>query len=226
MNQVQLDPFLENWKRVMATAHTIMKMVRVIKGVATVTNGKVFLRCPAGEVEDGFYKMIGTDNRLIPITEFDHDRLWSRREQYWGSPQLFFPDVEQFNPRFEMLKPFCALDKKLIQNMMAISEHVRKVDGQLLMGDNYLTMQQRPHGDLTLTYNFSVPNGDEYVINPEELKLALIEMLRYDQVYLARKESDSPQPLIIGLNWNRCALLAVEKRSRDRQDGLNGQYLR
>ena len=216
MNQVQLDPFLENWKRVMATAPSIMKMVRVINGVATVTNGRVFLRCPAGEVEDGFYKMVSTENRLIPITEFDHDRVWSKSSSYYYSdnPSLYFPDIEQFNPGFDRLKPFCALDKKLIQNIMSICNHVRKVDGNLLLGDNYLTMQQRPHSDLTLTYNFSVPNGDEYIISPEELKLALIEMLRYDQVYLARKESDSPQPLVIGLNWNRCALLAVDKRSR------------
>lgn len=218
MEHIQLDPFLENWKRVMATAPTIMKMVRVIGGVASITNGRLLLRCQTGaDVADGFYKMVGTNNRLIPITEFDHGRVWSRSSNYgyWGNNMVMYPDIEQFNPRFETLSPFCEIDKPLMKTMMAICEHIRRLDGNLLLGDNYLTMRQKPHEDLTLTFNFSIPNGDEYMIDPEELKLALVEMMRYDRVFLTRKESDVSQPLILGLNWGQCALISTDKILRE-----------
>jgi len=213
MERQVLNPFLENWKRVLGTAPSPLKSIRVLSGVATILNGKVLLRCPVGDdTPDGFYKMAGTENRLIPVTDWEDHRMWET-SSYWNmrSSELyrFFPDVEQFNPRFEGLVPFCCLDKSTMRGMISICEHVRRYDGTVLMGDQFITMRQKPKEDITLVHNFSIPNGDEYCIGPEELKLALIEMMRYDQVYLSRKQSDRDQPLVLGLNWGQCALVKV-----------------
>ena len=212
----QLNPFLENWKRIMATAPSGLKYVRVIRGVATVMSPKVMVRCPVGnDTKDGFYKMIGSENRLIPVTDFHTSSFWSKG--YWGD-EKYFPDIEQLNPGFDKLKPFCSIDKGSVKNMLALCEHIRRLDGTVMITDSCMTLRQRPNEDLTLTFNFSLPNGEAYVLDPTELKLALIEMLRYDHIFLTRQDSEGTLPIVLGLNWEQCALVQIEKCIQNRID--------
>ena len=61
--QQQIPPYLiNNWKRVLAHAEEYLAKIRIINGVATITDGKIILRSPVN-LSDGFYQ-IGQGNQL------------------------------------------------------------------------------------------------------------------------------------------------------------------
>jgi len=178
----------ENWKRVLATdCQDRYKFVRVIRNVATITNGKLMIRSPVPE-KDGLYVITST-NSLTPT------------KTTW----INYPDVELVRPPFESMRPFCTLKNTVVHDMVNFAEQVRRVDGYIVIDHEWMCMRQKP--EFHIKYPFKV-SGDPITLSPNYLKLALIEMLRYDFVYMSREESlDKQTPLVFGHRWDTCSLV-------------------
>jgi len=183
--------FRENWKKVMAsTEQSKYKLIRVRDKVASITNGKILLRTPVPE-DDGFYTL-GSYNQMLP----NQDHQW-----------MSYPDIDQSRPDFDKLKPTCQIPREVLGQMGQFCEAVRQRKGLVMMDVNGMSMVQ--DGNLAYNYPFNIKN--EEIFNPNHLKLALTEMLRYDFVYVAKERGslyvEDTYPLILGHDWGRCALI-------------------
>ena len=202
MNQpaamVMEPPFLrENWKKVLASAtKESYRYVRVLNGVASVTNGHVLLRSPL-QMADGFYH-ISTQNELFPATPFGY---------------LSYPDFEQVRPPFAKMTPFCEIrcnapvnsTLTLIDAMSALCQTAKRVLANIVIDKQGMFWQQNTNEFLSFPFN----TPSEVVLNAGSLALVLDDLRRYDVVYLSREDrSDfSEMPLVFGLDWARCALI-------------------
>ena len=219
---VKPDPFIENWRTVLGTAPNHLKFVRILGGVGTVTNGSVLLRS-AVPVEDGFYKLLGAGNcRMLPVKDPQEAILGTSSDMYgWNASEpKFFPDIEQFNPHLEELPAISYIIKDDVIAMMHLCQDIASDAHDLerkmiCIGDRYMTSFSKPmHSELTLSYNFSVPDGEELVLNAQELRMALTEGVRYDSIAVRLKRTRVSSVLILGDCWKACSMVTCAQRRR------------
>lgn len=191
----------ENWKLIIGHREcpSRMRAVRVQGGVANVTNGSVLLRTPM-PLHDGFY-LFNERNELI------------RQEEV--HPWYGYPDPLSCHQPFSKMTPSPKIDKPLVQQFIQYLEMIRQRKVNVVM-DKYGVIPVARRGisgsqeELTkFGFGFELPlAGEELVLDPYNLKLALIEMLRYDHCYLSRfHRPDYESPLVLGHDWEHCAVV-------------------
>jgi hypothetical protein len=183
----------ENWRMVLSTGcPDSLKYVRVLNQVATITNGKIILRCPIN-YPNGFY-YVGEKEPLV----------------YATPPSYFtYPDIESAETQLKAMKPFCNLTREVIGPMITFLEGVRKLDGSVIFDKSGMMMRQDTRQYFQYPFNLET---DEVHLSPLYLKLALVEMLRYDCVVLSReRQIERETPLFFGLDWQRCTLVMPMK---------------
>ena len=194
--EVRSDPipepkfFRENWKVLLATnSKDEYKLVRVRGNVASLTNGRILLRSPL-ECPDGFYSISGTNHLVV-----NEKKIW-----------MGYPDVEQARPSFQTMKPLCQISQEVCGQLVQFCEMVRNRRGNIAINKDGGYLVQ----DTSLAYRFPFNLKEEVLVGPQQLKLALTEMLRYDFVYMSMEKSEDPEetnPLVFGHDWSRCALV-------------------
>lgn len=182
-----------------------LRMVRVLNGVASLTDGRVLLRrsvmtANGPAVPDGCYD-VRLGGELVRI----------------DSPKgLKYPDIDLccpdgINPRSgkPQMLPLCQITNDALSFMVPFVQEVRtKYEGTIVMYKDGMYMRQNP--GFRVDYPFNLPT--ETQMNPFYLEFVLIEMLQYPLVYLLReyrKEDGDEQltPLIFGLDWANCGLV-------------------
>jgi hypothetical protein len=197
----------ENWKRVLGSENSqgMYRVVRVHSGAATITNGKVCIRAPSPLV-DGFY-LFNQRNELEPQADL---RAWRG-----------YPDILTLRPPFELMTPSPRIERETVIKFTQYLEAIRPRKVNVVM-DKYGVIPVARRGlsaageELpTFGFGFELPlHGEELILDPDQLKLGLIEMMRYDHCYLSRFHmADKETPLVLGHDWTRCALIAPCTRS-------------
>lgn len=183
--------FLKNWNAILARAEKHTQSIRILDGAATIITPTLILRSPRHRVNfpNGFY-VIDANYTLVP----DNIVLRTREKPY--------PDVECFKPEFP--PPFGKLDTDTIQNLIVfLSEEINAVDTITLYKDSVASSTGR-----RFALPFTVTSMAR--VHTLSFKLALIEMLRYDGAYVARATGQPNAPVIIGHDWEKCAILAAQ----------------
>ena len=216
---IKPDPYIENWRAVLGTASNHLKFVRILGGVGTVTNGSVLLRAPIA-VGDGFYKLVGSGAcRMLPVTDIQGSIFDSVSDKSRWSRPKYYPDVEQFNPRMEEVPVLSYILKEDIFAMMNLCQDILQDRSHgdrylVVIGDRYIASA----GDLgaaahRIDFNFSIPDGEELILESQALKIALTECSKYDSVAVRLKKTRYSVVLILGDGWRTCAMVtcAVKK---------------
>jgi hypothetical protein len=190
-NMMVEPPFLrENWKKVLASAtREDLRVVRVTGRVASVTNSSILLRCPV-DMPDGFYH-VSNQNELFPTKAFG-----------W----MTYPDVEQVRPSFEAMKPLSLIARDATTAFITLCDAARAVHADILVDGRGMCFVQNSAHHVQCPLGVS---GEGLIFNASHLKLALVEALRYDSVYLWKEErlDFSATPLVFGHNWGCCSLI-------------------
>lgn len=186
----------ENWKALLgASARDELKFVRVIGGVANVTNGSVLLRSPVGQVPDGFY-VISPSNDLVPAPTGSSPR--------W----LAYPDVETCRPRFDKMQPSPVIAQTIVRELLDFAEVVRRATSRY---ESRIVMDRGGFfaaGELSFNMPFPILNsGEEILLDPLQLRLLLTDMLRYENGIVIAKEAGPDTPVVFGLDWGHCGLI-------------------
>lgn len=191
----------ENWKRILGQDHCPRRVryVRVRNKVATITDLRVCIRAPI-EAADGFYT-IDADNRLVRTQPSD----------------LFqYPDVDLYLDR--EVESYCKLEKQVVGELTNWVEFARHNSRSIAFDQNGVSISRVPRPNespedakpFVFHYPFNVRG--EILLSPNTLKLALVEMLRYDAILVSRENPPGEEtPLVFGLDWNRCALVMPQK---------------
>jgi hypothetical protein len=188
------DPayIIENRKRLLALdCREALRYVRVLSGVASITNGLVLLRAPL-DIPNGLY------------TYTDSNQLRPERAGW-----MSYPDIEVMAPPFARMQPYCEIlntpEMPTLGSMIPWVERARELNGTIVFAKDGAYFQQHP--DFCFNFPFNV--RDEIVVSAHYLRLVLGEMLRYDRIYLSREENrfDKITPLVFGKSWAECALL-------------------
>lgn len=190
-------PFLvNNWKRILGRADDHLAKVRVIGGVATVTDGKLILRSPTN-TPDGFYR-IGRGSSLEPHT--------ATGRPYMSSAS--YPDIGIFEPPLSSMKPFGQMNREGIVALIAYCEKARSLDvwGLDLHRDGF-SINNRNGNGIQDNFNYRFETTGVITLQPLNLKLALTEMLRYDFCNFFRESLGGNSPLILGHDWSNCAMV-------------------
>lgn len=191
----------DNWKMVMAhpESRSYLRVVRICDGTATIRTKSVLIRAPA-PVPDGFY-LLSEQNELVLQREPD---LYQGFPDPLGSWQPF-GDMRPSEP----ILP--AQTTALIQYLEQVRS--RKVNvvldkwGFIPVCRYGMSAQNNEQAPFVLNQELPL-SGAELVLNPLNLKLALIEMLRYPNFHLWHfPRMDRETPLVLGHGWNNCALV-------------------
>lgn len=175
-----------------------LKAVRVIGGVANITNMHVLIRRNIGGViPDGFYN-VGLGGVLTQVQHV---------QNYKG-----YPDVEPFNPGSKATH-LCTLKKEDIEPLIGFIQDIRDLDGTIVIDKSSIYMQQNTN--LGRAYNFNMPVPMH--LSPYYLEAVLNEMLQYPEVHMLRvlEKSDDhtslETPVLIGLNWGCCGMISPRR---------------
>lgn len=188
----------ENWKAVLgASPREDNRYVRVVGGVANVTNGSILLRSPVAHVPDGFY-VLSQGNDLVPAPSGSSPR--------W----LGYPDVETCRPRFEKVQPSPLISKEIVRELLDFAEVARRAGGRyhsrvVMDKGGFFTSD-------SLSFNMPFPilnSGEEVLMDPLSLRMVLTDMLRYEGIHIAREDQGAVRnaPVIFGLDWGHCGLI-------------------
>ncbi len=187
----------ENWKAVLGSSpKEEFRCVRVIGGVATLTNGSILLRSQIS-LPDGFY-MLSAGNDLVPMSGGTNGLKW-----------LSYPDVETCRPQFDRVQPSPLIGRDIVRELLDFSEVVRRQNSRYR---SHIVMDKGGFfaaDNLSFIMPFPIlQSGEEILLDPFYLRLVLTEMLRYEAIHIARErdETRSP-PIIFGLDWGHCALI-------------------
>lgn len=197
MQAVQQLNQIQNFKstaRIFVDAKENYKFVRVLNGVANVTNGLVLIRRQVG-IPDGTYH-IGMQGELVPVI---HE---------YG---LSYPDVELVKPPLDKLKPMCEIPKDVVTALVAFANEVIRLKGTIVLDKGGVFMLQNPAFNVAFPFNY--PRQEE--VDSKHFLVAFMEMMQYSSVYLLqeiRHQNEVPNtPLIIGRDWGHCALIFTKR---------------
>lgn len=207
----------ENWKVILGSdCPEHLRFVRVNHGVANVTNGKVLIRYPMPYLPDGFY----TINETGAITA-----AASGSSPGW----MLFPDVEACRPSFSTITPSVPIPNQVISELVSFVEYVRNQKSNEYAASSFLVMNRDgvfSSADTQVSFALplrNLPSGEDVLLSPFSVKLALVEMLRYPEVYISQ-EAGAGKPLILGTDWGHCALVKPHLRDIDRWRGGGVPY--
>lgn len=200
-------PYLiNNWRATQAQNEyqDFTKYVRVISGVASITNGGVLIRSHV-DAPDGFYVITADRGLREVVPEYG---MYSSRS---------FPDVEAFRPPFKDMDISLPIYREETTSILGFLNFLREgkedvnVSSRVHMDHRTIADTKKP--DRFFTFSCELPVKFEGLIfDTTNLKLAFTEMLRYDCVHVWRDNSPSAYPpLVIGLDWDRCVLVEVER---------------
>lgn len=189
-----------NWKMLQANCEyyhgSIHKYAKVSRGIISISNGAVIVRCPAG-LPDGHY-VISEDNEFI--TTSVHESRWYK-----------FPDYDAAMPNFKFLDYTPPINQEDVLTIIEYCNFLRKASttslSRVAIEGNLLVAQDLAESWLTLPHVIPVNIGS-IVFDAYDLKLAFTEMLRYDSVQIG---FDNTHPdnhtIIVGKDWGHCALI-------------------
>lgn len=200
----------ENWKIILGNeCPESLRFVRVNHGVANITNGKILVRYPTPYLPDGFY----TINETGAVTAANPG----------SSPGwMLYPDVEACRPAFHNITPSVPIPNQVVSELVSFVEYVRNqkptqysLNSMIVMDRSglYSSYDQQTSFSLPLQ---TLPSGEELVLSPLYLKMALIEMLRYPEIYISREAGIAGAPVIFGTDWGHCALVKPHLRDIER----------
>jgi len=207
-NHMQLSepPFLRNnWKRVFATGEEKYRYVRILRGVANVTNAHVLLRTKMPGFSDGFYSF-GPSGGLVSTEP---------------KQMLGFPDTETLRPRAEHMASSHAIQNEHVHKLVMFADEVigqdryKRYDYPEVVLDSQ-GMYARCNSNVFIQFKFPLPfSGDGVAVKADHLKMALTECLRYDQIFIAHENNpDKKCPVFFGVDWDCCALVETTYHSR------------
>lgn len=200
-------PYLiNNWRATQAQNEyqDYTKYVRVIGGVASITNGGVLIRSHV-DAPDGFYVITADRGLRDVIPEFG---MYSSKS---------FPDVEAFRPPFQNMDISLPIYREEITSLLGFLNFLREgkddVNCSSRVHMDHRTIADTKNSDRFYTFSCELPvKFDGLIFDATNLKLAFTEMLRYDCIHVWRDNSPSGYPpLVIGLDWDRCVLVEVER---------------
>jgi len=193
----------ENWKVVLGNECPVhLRFVRVISGVANITNGVVLIRLATSYLPDGFYIIGegGVFNNVAP----------------GSSPKwMTYPDVQTCSPTFHTLTPSQPIPFQIVSEAISFVEHVRRQADtgtygyrtNVVMMRDGLFMSTDPKVSFALPLH-NLPTGNEIALSPLHLKMALVEMLRYQETFISQDGTrGGDSPVIFGKDWGHCALV-------------------
>lgn len=184
------------------------KVIKIQDGVVTLISRTALLRCKISGILDGFYEF--NDDGYLNFTDFGEMRSF---HPGYNS----FPDPEVLRPRFEMLTHTPPIHQAEVRTMVDFLSHCRSEldvysEGNLLVffEDDSLVCHNRK--DLWLKVSCPVPvNSHHGLFQANRLRLILIDMLRYDQIFMGidlnKIPTDQFTPLVIGVDWSSCGLI-------------------
>ena len=198
----------ENWKVILGSdCPEHLRFVRVLGGVANVTNGTVLIRFPLPHLPDGFYVI----NETGAISDANG-----------SSPRwMNYPDTATCVPAFHRMKASGPFPAEVISELVSFVEFVRRQKtsdyGQnptVVMTRGGLFMAHDPQVSFILNLQ-NLPTGNELTFSPFQLKVALVEMLRYTETYISQDDMGGGEgPIVFGKDWGHCAL--VQQRIANR----------
>lgn len=174
------------------------KYITVKSGVVTVRGYNMILRSPL-PLPDGHYN-ITERNEAVLLTPSELTDAYR-----------FSKDVDIIRPTFNQIEASAPITRDEIMRFIEFLSHVRQENKRhlVVMGHEAAYMVHRQ--DMWYKFPITLPvKGDGLVFEANHLKLAFTEMLRYDHVFIGRDNrfgADSKLPLIIGLDWEHCALI-------------------
>lgn len=173
-----------------------LKAVRVLNGIANITNMSILIRRNiGGAIPDGFYN-VGLGGVLSPVHFIQNHRG--------------YPDLEPFNPGAKAT-PLCVLKNEFILHLLSLVQEIRDLDGTVVIEKSSIYMQQNKH--IGMAYEFNMP--EPMHISPYYLEAVLTEMLQYSEVQMLRvlekKDGDLETPVLIGVSWDCCGLISPRR---------------
>lgn len=167
-----------------------LNIVRVLNKTANITNGSMIIRRFV-DVPDGAYE-VNADGSIRPV-RYTHG--------------FQYPDIELCRPPLEAIKPCCVMTKEDLARFIQVCQQASSLEGYMIIGPTGLYMKQNPN--LNVVFPFGLDPAAPF--NATYLEVTFIEMLQYPQVYMLRepvKYDQEKKPLIIGVDWGCCAVIA------------------
>lgn len=191
----------ENWRRILATdCPEHMRFVLIGDGgVATITNGKVLIRSRLDAPHhDGLY-YISNQGDLVPLP---------RRGELGR-----YPDVNKVMPDFAKLaarrSQWNTMFNKDIAKFLQFCEEARSLQSIIKINRDSAVALAEPE---TVRFEFNFGDWINAHVDPDYLKLALIDMLKYEFIRIAREDHlRKDTPIVLGLNWDKCALVMPQR---------------
>lgn len=190
----------ENWKRILSTdCPDYMRFVLVVRNVATVTNGRVLLRSKLSDetTPDGIY-ILDQIRRLIAV----HNQ----------TPQRY-PDIRAVMPNFQNLAAnrhkWSTMFNKDIVTFVGFCEQARNLRSTIHIQSDKAVAVRDPEG---VRFMFKFGDYIDAFVDPDYLKLALVDMLKYEYIRIAREDCrNSECPLVLGITWEQCAIVMPQR---------------
>lgn len=203
----------ENWKVILGTdCPENLRFVRVTNQVANITNGIILIRYHLPHLPDGFY--IISDTGAITGAASSSTR--------WMS----YPDTATCMPSFSNMAACAPIPATVVSELVSFVEFVRQSQlGERYMQPHYILMTREgliSSSDPQVRFGLNLqnlPTGNELRFSPFQLKLALIEMLRYpDMVVSQDAMGGGESPVVFGKDWGHCVLVQQAIANRFRSD--------
>jgi hypothetical protein len=125
---------------------------------------------------------------------------------------LDYPDPDGAKPDFSQMEASNPISKFLLERFIAFLEDTCSRD-RMGKGESQLFADQHgfhPRYNLPSFTDFGpLPvKGDPVLLEANTLRLAMMEMLRYDSIHMAtRYIPEKLCPIFIGVNWDCCAII-------------------
>lgn len=205
--QLQDDYLTNNWRQIQACdprAYTDSRYVKMSEGIATICSRNLIIRHAPFHLRDGYYMIDHNNNFILDDPQKDHYYYERTRDI----------DVLRPNPEFLIATP--PIYREEIIYIKNFCDYVAKTfsNARIMIQDNAFFVPSKTDEGITVSCQLPV-NSEGLILEAVNLKLAFIEMMRYDYVMMwrdSRKEYVSA-PLIVGYNyWTQCALVGPLQR--------------
>lgn len=185
---------INNWKKSQALATTNHRVVKVEKGVANIYRPELLMRTKV-LLHDGFYSIDST-NSFVRV-----------RPQVYNISTPLFPDVDLFEPDLKRAFPIAKVPRETIRILIDfLVQSEQKGCATVKFEKHGLTAGHNAHNQLF--YEMNLMSEFPFVVKLKNLRLALVEAMRYEEVLMYHLQ-DGGCPLFIGLNWEHCSLVAT-----------------
>jgi hypothetical protein len=206
----QLPYLTNNWRALLVDSQVnYSKYIKIQDDIATLIHDKALLRCRIMGIPGGFYAF-NDDGTISPVPLMT--------SVYQGNYFCRFPDPESVRPNFPILLHTPPISRDEVRLMVDFLNHIRTPGGTetsyVLFEDDALIDQVNGHNWLKLS--FQVPVKPDYgYFQTNILRLVLIDMLRYESIFIGIDHSAVAQqdtPLVLGVDWTSCGLIKPWRR--------------